>query len=154
MESVVVEHGTTKDVGVLMRHRKSLWMETGSWKETDLEAAVTKYESWLRNALGDGKVIPFLARIDKAIAGSGSIWIRDIRPAPARPKLSEAVLIGMYTEPEFRRRKVASSILEAAIKWSSANGFDELVLHTSDQGRSLYKKRGFGDTSEMRLRLD
>ena len=153
-KGVDVGRATSDDVAILMNHRKSLWMETGHWKEMDLEVAVGEYEMWLRGALEDGKVISFIALIDRAIAGSGSIWIRDIRPAPAHPKLSEAVLIGMYTLPEFRRLKVASTILDSAIGWCRANGYDELVLHSSDQGRSLYLKYGFSETSEMRLRLD
>lgn len=152
-DSVIVEPGSPADVRVLMSHREYLWRETGSWKPKDLAVAVNAYEKWLEAAISEGRVIPFLGKIGKVIAGTGSIWIRDIRPAPARSKLSEAVLIGMYTMPEFRRMKVASAILEKVISWSRSNGFDELVLHSSEQGKSLYIKYGFSATSELRLPL-
>lgn len=153
MSDVHVICGTTDDLKILMAHRKALWLETGPWTESDVAGPVSEYEKWLRVSVENARVIPFLGKIGDTVAGSGSIWIRDIRPAPGRSKQSEAVLIGMYTEPEFRRKKVASAILDNAIGWCKARDFDELVLHSSDQGMAMYRKRGFNRTSEMRLRL-
>ena len=61
--------------------------------------------------------------------------------------------MAMYTEQHFRRRGVASAILQAAIAYLRERGVERMTLHSSEFGRPLYEKFGFGDTTEMRLNL-
>lgn len=150
---VRIFQGSVDDLSSLIRHRKLLWAETSSWSEEDIGEASKDYEQWFRASVESGRVIPFIARIGNEVAGSGEIWIREVRPEPRRTRLSEAVVIGMYTEPRFRKMKVASTVLERIIEWCITNGFERLTLHTSEQGRPLYEKYGFEPTTEMRLRL-
>jgi len=60
----------------------------------------------------------------------------------------------MYTEPEFRRRGVASMVVSKAIEWCRKKGYGRLMLHASEMGRSVYKRFGFRRTWEMRLDLE
>jgi hypothetical protein len=36
------------------------------------------------------------------------------------------------------------------LAWSEARGLASLILHASDEGRSLYERLGFVGTNEMR----
>ena len=58
-------------------------------------------------------------------------------------------LFSMYTEPEFRRRGVASLIVRESVEWCKKNGFPSMRLHASKKGRALYRKYGFARAWEM-----
>jgi predicted acetyltransferase len=76
---------------------------------------------------------------------------------PANPKdpcTQRAVILNVYTEPQFRRRGVARKIMLAILSWIKAQGFKSANLHSTSEGRVLYEKLGFEATTEMRLRFD
>ena len=64
----------------------------------------------------------------------------------------QALIVNVYTEPEWRRRGYARQLLETIVAWCRERGVNSVVLHASDDGRALYEKLGFFSTSEMRLK--
>jgi predicted GNAT family N-acyltransferase len=48
------------------------------------------------------------------------------------------------------RRGIATLLMRQIIAWSRQQHLDDLVLHASDHGRSLYENTGFVLTNEMR----
>ncbi len=62
--------------------------------------------------------------------------------------------MSMYTEREGRGKGYATMVVHAAIRWAKAHKHKVLILHSSDEGKGIYEKAGFRQTSEMRLRLD
>ncbi len=82
------------------------------------------------------------------------MWLQPIQPNPKRTDMLQPYLLSMYTEPEFRRRGVASMVVSKAIEWCGKKGYGRLMLHASEMGRSVYKKFGFRRTWEMRLDLE
>jgi GNAT superfamily N-acetyltransferase len=65
-----------------------------------------------------------------------------------------AMILNVYTEPEFRRLGVARRIMQTILDWIRARGLRSANLHASHEGRVLYEKLGFVATNEMRLRFD
>jgi GNAT superfamily N-acetyltransferase len=80
--------------------------------------------------------------------------LHPIQPNPRRDYTMQPYLLSMYTEPDFRKRGVASIVVSKAIEWSRKHEYGRLVLHASDMGRKVYKKFGFKRTWEMRLDLE
>lgn len=79
-----------------------------------------------------------------------------LSPWPANPRdpcTERAVILNVYTEPEFRRRGVARQVMTAILEWTKAYGLRAANLHAGDEGRSLYEKLGFEATNEMRLKF-
>ncbi len=79
-----------------------------------------------------------------------------MQPAQPEPGANRAIrpyLLSMYTEPAFRGKGVASKIVDEAVKWSKKNSFPRIILHASEKGRSLYAKKGFKRSWEMKLDL-
>jgi len=68
------------------------------------------------------------------------------RVAMFRP---EAIVVNVYTEPAWRRRGAARTLMEQVIDWARAQGIGRLVLHASKDGRALYERLGFAPTNEM-----
>jgi len=42
-------------------------------------------------------------------------------------------------------------LLRRIIEWARAEDVDRIILHASDEGRSLYERLGFVVSNEMRL---
>jgi ribosomal protein S18 acetylase RimI-like enzyme len=51
----------------------------------------------------------------------------------------------------WRRRGVAEALMRAILDTLAERGIRRVVLHASDDGRSLYQRLGFVPTNEMRL---
>jgi GNAT superfamily N-acetyltransferase len=106
-----------------------------------------------------GWLVPHPEDADKIIAGAG-VMLREIPPIPL-PRASgetvvydtgQALIVNVFTEPEWRRRGIARLLLERIIAWCREQRIESIVLHASEDGRTLYEQLGFMQTNEMRLR--
>ncbi len=159
-QAFVIRRAGVADADVIARHRADMFRDMGQlsdeWRpvlmahtanvlRTDLESG--EYVGWLASPAADPATIvggggALLRRRLARIAGSGAY-------ATLAPGL-EALIVNVYTEPEWRRRGVARRIVEEIVAWARANGRDTIVLHASQDGRGLYESIGFRATNEMR----
>ncbi len=155
-----IRRASVADADVIARHRADMFRDMGQladdWRSvliaqttetlrTDLESG--EYVGWLATPAGDPATIiggggALLRRRLARIAGSGP----HASLAPGR----EALIVNVFTEPEWRRRGVARRIVEGIVAWARADRRDTIVLHASQDGRGLYESIGFRATNEMR----
>jgi len=64
-----------------------------------------------------------------------------------------AYVNAVYVRPAYRRRGVASRLMELAVEWSRERGCKSVRLRASDDGRFLYEHLGFHAGREMELDL-
>lgn len=153
--NLFVSFGTMDDLEVLARHRMEMWKDIFPDRMEKILESKEESASWVAEQIRLGRYISFIVRsIDGIVAGSGAIWIREEPPKPGKNGTHLPYLLSMYTEKAFRRRGVASMIVEEAIKWSRENGFYRIYLHASPFGRGVYEKLGFSPGNEMRLELE
>jgi len=119
-----------------------------------------KSEVRLRKALASGEYVGWLATEGKSlqniVAGAG-VQLRRVLPYPiSEPgdKIRicdgrQGIILNVFTEPNWRRRGVAALLLKTIVEWSRNHGLGGLVLHASDEGRSLYEQLGFVSTNEV-----
>ncbi len=150
---MTVDRGSSADIELLMDHRKRLWEEVGSRSAEAIERVLPAYREWLIQGLSEGSILSFIARREGIVLGSGCLWIRHAHPKPSLSKFVEAYLMAMYTEPDYRRIKVASTIVQSAIDACRELGIERINLHASEAGMKVYEKMGFTYTTEMRLKL-
>jgi len=62
----------------------------------------------------------------------------------------QAIVVNVFTEPEFRRQGLARQLMLAVLAWARDERLDSLVLHAAKDGRALYESLGFTQTNEMR----
>lgn len=110
-----------------------------------------EYYGWLASPAGEPQRI---------VAGVGA-QKRRVQPAP-RPNGDgtftvvqgrQALVVNVYTEPEFRRQGAARVLMESLMAWAGA-AVDVVVLHAAPDGRALYESLGFKATNEMRYAGD
>jgi len=158
-------HGTQADItireaapgesAIILHHRRSMFRDMGEGTVEQLDRMVEVATPWLARALANGSYHHWLA-LDPSgrVAGGGGVLLC---PWPANPKdpcTQRAVILNVYTEPEFRNRGIARQIMHTILAWVKERGFRAVTLHASDEGQHLYEKLGFEATNEMRLRFD
>ena len=75
---------------------------------------------------------------------------------PYKENLSglEDYILNIYTSPKFRKCGFANKILDNIIEYSKKNNIKRLWLNSSEQGKKLYKHKGFiNKENEMELFL-
>lgn len=154
MEEIHIRPGSLTDLGHILRHRRAMFAEMGGASEDLLDRMTAASEEYLREALPGGFYRAWMAETgDGRVVGGGGIAIVPWPGSPGFPGTHRGWVLGIYTEPEYRRRGIARRIVESIVEWCRSEGFGYVSLHASPDGRRLYEKMGFQPTNEMRVYL-
>ena len=157
-----VRLATPADADIIGWHRARMFHDMGDIPDHLFEEFRTLSRSRLHEQLTSGEYVGWLASpvdsLGQIIAGTGA-QLRRVMPHPLTGPNGEAgiaegrhaIIINVFTEPEWRRRGVAALLMRHLIAWSREERLDRLVLHASDDGRALYEKLGFVLTNEMKF---
>jgi len=146
---------TDSDIPLLVAHRHRMWSEIGHRTEAEITEHDRRYRAWLTPRLRSGDVIGFVAEGPHGTPfGSGLVWFRADQPRPQIRRPTTPYILSMYTEPVARGRGIASGIVRRLVSACRQNGYESVVLHASEQGRSVYARLGFERTWEMRYWVD
>jgi GNAT superfamily N-acetyltransferase len=150
-----IRRASLKDLDVLVRQRRAMWTDMGIRDKSRLEKADRAYRRWALTRMRNHQLVGWLVENRyRKIAGGGCLWLQPIQPGPNQTGTVQPYLLSMYTNPEFRRRGVASMVVGEAIGWCRTRGYSRLRLHASEMGRPVYRKFGFRRGWEMRLDLE
>jgi len=153
--SFKLSYAGPKDVDLLTEHRKMMWMDIHPEYGNEVRATEAKTREWIKTQLAKGSLIGLVVRTSEGeVAGSGCIWLREEQPRPTSMRLKVPYLMSMYTVRRFRRKGVATLIVEEALDWCRQWNYDRIVLHASTKGRPVYEGLGFEPSNEMRLRFE
>ena len=157
----LIRRATVEDAAVVARHRARMFHDMGEISDEAYDDFLAASQEWTERGLTSGEYIGWLAvpkdQPDLIVAGGG-VQLRRVPPHPSRPsrngefaKGRHAIVLNVFTEPEWRKRGAASFLMEAILRWAREEKLDRLVLHASDKARSLYERMGFIATNEMRF---
>ncbi|HLM70317.1 MAG TPA: GNAT family N-acetyltransferase [Thermoplasmata archaeon] len=152
----VTYRGTTvADLDLLTDHRHRMWTAIGHRTEEEIVEHDPRYRRWMRPRLLSEEVTGFVADgPDGQPVGSGLVWFRSDQPRPKMPTLVTPYILSMYTHPDWRGKGIASGIVRRLVAACRERGYPSVVLHASEQGRSVYSRLGFERTWEMRFWID
>ncbi len=152
---ITIREAAPGESAIVLYHRRSMFRDMGDGAADELDRMVEVSRPWLARAQADGSYRHWLALDDSGrVCGGGGVLLV---PWPANPKdpcAERAVILNVYTEPEFRKRGIARQIMLTILAWVKERGLRSVNLHASDEGRPLYEKLGFAATNEMRMRFD
>ena len=146
-----IRPATIEDLPHLLHHRRSMYQAMGHTDSAMLDEVVRISTLYFTDAIPSGRYCGWLAEAESRVVGGGGIVLNDW---PAHPRESfprRAWILNMFVESEFRRRGIARRLMDTMIEWCRANGFRNVSLHASQEGRPLYESMGFKPTNEMRL---
>jgi GNAT superfamily N-acetyltransferase len=152
---ITIREAVPSESAIILHHRRSMFRDMREGTVQELDRMVEVARPWLARALADGSYRHWLA-LDSSgrIAGGGGVLLCPWPASPRDPCTQRAVILNVYTEPEFRKRGIARQIMLTILAWVKQQGLRSVNLHASDEGRPLYEKLGFEATNEMRLRFD
>jgi GNAT superfamily N-acetyltransferase len=149
-----IREAAPSESAIILHHRRSMFRDMGEGTVEELDRMVEVASPWLARALADRSYHHWLA-LDRSggVCGGGGVLLC---PWPANPKdpcAQRAVILNVFTEPEFRKRGIARQVMMVILAWVKQEGFRAVNLHASPEGRGLYEKLGFTPTNEMRLKF-
>ncbi len=155
MKGFTVRAATAKDIDTLVHQRHMMFQDMRPRTAEEHRVQDRSYRSWALRKMRKGILKCFLVTDPKGrVAGGGAVWLREVQPSPGRPARLSPYLMSVYTEPDFRRKGVATIVVKKAEKWARSNGYSEMNLHASRQGRRVYPTLGWKRTWEMSTELD
>jgi GNAT superfamily N-acetyltransferase len=163
-EGFVIRRAEFADAPVIAWHRARMFQDMGELPPALFESFRSESERWIGDALKSGEYLGWLASCENSpavIAGAG-VQVRRASPHPLRKSSGEvaiahgqhAIIVNVFTEPEWRRQGLAARLLQEIIEWARLADIDRLLLHASADGRALYEKLDFVSTNEMRYAGD
>jgi len=88
------------------------------------------------------------------VVAMSAISVYETPPTQRMKTGKMAYLSSMYTLPEYRKKGLATKLLDCAVKEAAARGCDKVHLSASQMGRPLYLKYGFKEAEyDMTLLL-
>ena len=161
-QQFTIRPATINDLDVIAEHRARMFDDMGDVAPGTFELLRAKSRERLREFLERGDYIGWLAtpaqQPEIIVAGAG-VQLRQVLPHPLSHARKgngiaegrHAIIINVFTEPEWRRQGIALLLLRRVIDWAREEKVESLVLHASEAARSLYEGLGFVATNEMRL---
>jgi GNAT superfamily N-acetyltransferase len=153
----VVRDATAGDIPVLVRGRVRMFEDMAADAGTVFDPALAAriaQESTTLFAAGWGRDhFGWVCELESAAVASAMVTLQPWLPHPRYPSGVRAYFHSVHTDPAHRGRGVATRLTEAAIEWARERGFTNFVLHASEQGRPIYERLGFTNSSEWILPL-
>lgn len=149
----LIRPASAADIPLLVEMRLAQMQSMDRHDKAQLADLSAASETYFRAHLPDGSFCAWLVEVDGVIAACGGLVIRQAPPTYHNLSGREGYIMGMYTRPEFRRRGLATAIMNIILDTLRAEGIPRATLRASLEGRPLYEKLGFEPTSEMRLKL-
>jgi GNAT superfamily N-acetyltransferase len=157
-ENFRIRRATVQDAGIVAWHRARMFQDMGEVSRDAFEILRAKARAHLEEWLASGDYVGWLAtpanKLEMVVGGAGV----QLKPILARPvdaatigEGRQGTVVNVFTEPQWRRRGIAGLLMKEIITWSKDEHLDRLLLHASDEGRSLYERLGFIAGNEMRL---
>ena len=151
---ITIREATEDESAIILHHRRSMFRDMNEGTVEELDRMVEVARPWLSRALADGSYRHWLAvGVSGQVAAGGGVFYTPWPANPYDPCTERAVILNVYTEPEFRHRGIARQIMLVILDAIKARGLRGVNLHASAEGRPLYEKLGFEETNEMRLKF-
>ena len=148
---LVLRRLTEADLDVYIAIRIAQLREEGATEDLDLVPDLKDY--YLRH-LADGTFVSWLALDGDRIVGTSGMSFVEKPPYFSCPNGRIGLLSGMYTDPLYRRRGIARTLLSKVVDEARACGCGAVQITASDMGVLLYTDFGFvrnGNFMQLKL---
>jgi ribosomal protein S18 acetylase RimI-like enzyme len=150
----IIRDATELDVDTLVAFRGEMFRDMGWLDDMRLAELEPLYADYVTESSARGDFHGWIAEADGVAVGAvGLLWER-VPPTVRNLSGKQAYILGLYVAEGHRRRGIARSLLEHAVRFAREGGADVVSLHYSPAGRGLYESFGFKESPEMRLFTD
>ena len=153
-----IRRATAQDAGIVAWHRARMFQDMGDVSRDAFEILRAKARARLKEWLDSGDYVGWIATPadqPEMVVGGAGVQLQPILPRPVNASTvgegRQGTVVNVFTEPQWRRRGIAGLLIKEIITWSKDEHLDRLLLHASDEGRSVYERLGFIAGNEMRF---
>src|SRR5439155_17015968 len=98
------------------------------------------------------RFLAWVAEVEGGIVATSGLVMLEKPPSAGNPNGLEAYVMNMYTVPDWRGQGLATRLLAEVIAYAKRTPARRISLHSTDAGRTIYRRAGFVQSgSEMRL---
>ena len=144
---------TPADLDLVCRHRHEMFKASGRTDEA-LAPMSAAFRDWVAPRLADGSYFGWIAVEAAAPLGGLGMMVIDWPPHPSHPtQAARGYILNVFVEPDRRGQGIAKALMELAMAEGRRRGLQYMILHATAQGRPMYDKLGWRQTSEMSISL-
>ncbi len=157
MSEIQIRMATSDDAEILARHRCEMFKDMGLLHGDAHDEFVAATEGFFRKELSGGNWYGWVVESGEEVVG-GAVMFTTLMPPRNSPsgivtaKL-QGLIMNVFVEPQWRRKGIASDLMDTILVFSKGIGAVSVTLHASQKGKPMYEKMGFLPTHEMRLFL-
>ena len=142
--SIVYEKASLNQLDLLVSTRIEVLRAANKLDDaTDMSGVERQSRDYYIKALSDGSHTAYLAFDGDVFVGAGGVSYYRVMPTFHNPDGWKAYIMNMYVRPAYRRRGIATRILDLLVKDARDRGISCITLEATDAGRPLYEKYGF-----------
>lgn len=150
---ITFHKATPDDTDTLVTCRIQFALElTGEQDKDKILSLRAQLTSYFDKATKDNSCISFIAKANGAIAGIGSVHVREMPGNMKNPSGKWGYIMNMYTLPTYRRNGICASILNMLVEEGRKCGIGAFELHATKEGEFVYLQNGFSLHHEPNLR--
>ncbi len=149
-----IRPASKEDAAIIAVQRRRMFLDMGKSDDADMQAMLTSFLPWVRDAIASGKYLGMLATNVHQVAAGAGMLLLEAAPGYADTSSTRAYIFNVYTELEFRRQGLARQLIQALLEEAKLRGIRLVSLHATEAGKNLYSELGFETSNEMRLWLE
>ena len=122
---------TVSDAALITHHRRRMFVDAGRADNPVLAVMAEAHEPWVAKEIAAERYLGWITEDDgKPVAGAGLLLL-DWPPHPLDPRSTQrGYLLNVYVEPEYRRRRLASNLIEMALAEARRRYIRVVALHS------------------------
>ncbi|MHA1959425.1 MAG: GNAT family N-acetyltransferase [Candidatus Thorarchaeota archaeon] len=130
------------DIPWLVHHRIEMFRSMGY--DDELLRNVTPIIGGFMENEWDESIKCFLAIEDCDVVGGCAVSVYSRLPNPKRVHCARIAYIhNVFVEPEFRRKGIATALMNEILSYFKKRGIEKFTLHDTDMSSGMYRKLGF-----------
>ena len=141
---LIFRKATVDDLDLLTKTRTEVLRAVNRLPDgTDMSDVEKQSRAYYEKALRDGTHTACLVFDGDRWVGAGGISYYQVMPTYHNPSGKKAYIMNMYTHPEYRRRGIASGVLDLLVEDARSKQIAFISLEATAMGRPVYEKYGF-----------
>ena len=135
---------TIDDIETLTKTRIEVIRATNKFQAmVDMSAVEKQSYDYYQQTLENENHVAYLVYDGDRFVGSGGVSFYRVMPSYHNPSGYQACIMNMYTSPAYRRKGIATKMLDLLVAAAKEKGITHITLESTVVGRPLYEKYGF-----------